>query len=136
MKYLKDLQKAQNKLVRFLHNSKISDKIRTSKMLSDLNMLSMNQMNAHIKIIEYWKAENIPNYPIKVNKKSISDESMNTRSITTGKLVESGMSDLVKESFIGDGEKTWNKIPATIKNSKTLSMAKNEVKKFVKTLPV
>ena len=46
---LEDIQLIQNKLLRFLANKKLSDKIKTSTLLKDLNMLSVNQMNAQIK---------------------------------------------------------------------------------------
>ena len=58
--HLKELQKTQNKLLGFLNKSKISDKISTRQILENLNMCSINQLNAKIKLTEMWKATNSP----------------------------------------------------------------------------
>ena len=62
------LQKSQNKLLRFLYKSRISDKIITKSMLEKHNMLSVNQINAQIKITELWKVVNDEDHPFKINK--------------------------------------------------------------------
>ena len=67
--HFKDLQKAQNKLVRFLNKTRISDKVSTSSMLKKLNMCSVNQLNAKIKLTEMWKSVNIPNHNLEIKKK-------------------------------------------------------------------
>jgi hypothetical protein len=41
--YLAAIQKVQNKLVRIMNNSKISDKISTKILLDKMNMMSINQ---------------------------------------------------------------------------------------------
>ena len=38
-------------------------------MLEKFQMLSVNQMNAQIKLRKLWKAENVDNYPLKFEKK-------------------------------------------------------------------
>ena len=45
-------------------------------------------------------------------------------------------SELSKNTFINDGIKAWNKAPAKIKDCITYASAKNEIKKFVKTIPI
>ena len=62
------IQKCQNKSLRVLTSTKISDKVSIKSMLKKLNMLSVNQINAQIKLIEMWKSTNIPNYPIKTEQ--------------------------------------------------------------------
>ena len=57
---LEAIQKCLNKLVRVLNNSRLSDKISTKLMLEKLGMLSVNQINAQIKLTEMWKATNDP----------------------------------------------------------------------------
>ena len=47
-------------------------------------------------------------------------------------LVEKGVSDLSKASFINDGVRLQNKATDSIKSSKS---AKKEIKSFAKTLP-
>ena len=55
---MKEVQKTQNKLLRFLNKSRIADKINTGSILEKLKMLSVNQLNAQIKLTETWKALN------------------------------------------------------------------------------
>ena len=66
---LDDLQKAQNKLFSLLNNTRIKDKIKTSFIARDLKMLSVNQINAQVKLTEMWKASNVVNYPINAEKR-------------------------------------------------------------------
>ena len=49
-KDLKVIQLMQNKMVRLLNNVKISDKQSTISLLKNVNMLSVNQINAQIKL--------------------------------------------------------------------------------------
>ena len=51
-------------------------------------------------------------------------------------LNEISGSDRLKSTYINDGAKAWNLTPQVIKDCKSLYMAKKEIKKFVKTLPV
>ena len=51
------IQKTQNKLTRFLNNSIITDKISTKTLLKNINGLSVNQLNAQIKLTELWKSQ-------------------------------------------------------------------------------
>ena len=57
-KVMKDLQLSLNKMLHFLNNSRISDKISTASasLLNKFNMMSVNQINAQIKLSEMWKA--------------------------------------------------------------------------------
>ena len=133
---LEDLQKVQNKLFRLLNNSRISDKISSRSIALELNMLSVNQINAQVKLTEMWKASNVLNYLIKLTKKDQNSENRQTRSNLRGDLLLQGKSDLCNASFIFDAFKNWNLAPTSIKESKTLHKAKKEIKKFVFTLPL
>ena len=62
---LKSLQITQNKSARFLNGNTLEDKVCTSKIFKDLNLLSVNQLNAQIKIREVWKSLKNENYPKK-----------------------------------------------------------------------
>ena len=44
------IQKFQNKLLQVLNGSRISDKISTNSMLVNFKMLTVNQLNAQIKL--------------------------------------------------------------------------------------
>ena len=45
-------------------------------------------------------------------------------------------SELSKNTFINDGIKAWNLAPIEIKNCLNYASAKNEIKKFVKKIPI
>ena len=57
-KWLTDLQLNQNKMLRHMNGSKISDRISTKSILEKFDILSVNQMNAQAKLLEIWKASN------------------------------------------------------------------------------
>ena len=66
-------------MLRFLNESKISDKISTKSILDKHNLLSVNQLNAQKKLGDMWKANNIENYPIKVKRLSDAQSAYTTR---------------------------------------------------------
>ena len=109
------------------------DKISTKILLDNLGMLSVNQTNAQIKILEVWKSQNVIDYPIKFKK---VNNDCSTRAVTNGDLVEVGKTDLVKCSFISDASKAWNNTPTDIKECTSIWTAKKAIKKFVKKLPI
>ena len=41
------------------------DRISTKKIFIETNLLSINQINAQIKLLEIWKSQNIESYPTK-----------------------------------------------------------------------
>ena len=53
---LEAIQKVQNKMVRLLNGKTVAYKINTKVLLKNINMLSVNQINAQIKITEVLKA--------------------------------------------------------------------------------
>ena len=71
--------------MRFLNNVRIADKISTSKLLSNLNILSVNQINAQVKLTELWKMQNLKDYHLKINNPVINHEQRSLRSISSGK---------------------------------------------------
>ena len=60
------IQKVQNKLARFLNGKTLKDQMCTRVLLEKANLLSVNQLNAKIKLQEIWKVLNIEDYPIKI----------------------------------------------------------------------
>ena len=46
------------------------DKINTKKIFKETHLLSVNQINAQIKLLEVWKAMNDPSYPTQCTKRS------------------------------------------------------------------
>ena len=118
------LQKCQNKLLRALNGTRVSDKISTKSLLTKLNMLSVNQINAQIKLTEMWKSIHITNYPIKSAMIQRNDDVVSTRAISSGLLKEAKLSNMCQRTFLNDATHIWNLAPLTIKNCASLSVAK------------
>ena len=104
--------------------------------MANLNMLSVNQVNAQVKITEIWKSRNIENYPIHIQKLNYNPELRGTRASNRGDLVTEASTVKSQATFINDAIKVWNAAPLKIKTCKTLATAKKEIRKFVTTLPI
>ena len=132
----KDIQRIQNNLLRTLNGSKIKDKVSISSMLDTYNMLSVNQLNASIKLLMVWKAFNIDNYPLKIDRQNSSATSRTTRADSAGKPIEIGKTLIVQKTSVSDAIRVWNNTPKSITGSVSLYQAKKEIRKFVKLLPI
>ena len=75
----KAIQLVQNKLLRSLNGSKIKDMVSTSSLLLKFGMLSVNQLNAQMKLVEIWKALNVGDYPLKIERQSTQTNGVSTR---------------------------------------------------------
>ena len=133
---IENIQKVQNKMLRMVTGTKLLDKISTAKLLEETNMMSINQLNAQIKIMEIWKALNIDGYPLKLDKQTAISSKTSTRACTLGKIIEKGKCTLTQKTCINDAVKLWNSLPLNIQNSETLNQMKNNSKEFAKTLPI
>ena len=100
------------------------------------NSISINQINAQVKIQEIWKAINIKNYSLSVKKHSVIDSMTATRSCTSGKLIKSCKSLLTQKTCKNDVVKIWNNLPKYVQTCTTLNELKTQSRIFVKTLPV
>ena len=81
---------------------------------------------------------NLTDYPVQLEDNPLQ-RNTNDREVraTTMKLWKDDTRVAVaKESFVRDAAKLWNNAPSSIKNAKTLYSAKNEIKKFCKTIVV
>ena len=130
------IQKVQNKLIRMLNNTKISDRVSSAELLERLGMLSVNQLNAQIKLGEMWKATHSPSHPTKFKKQEENQAYSGTRACSGGKLLEEGTRPVSLKTFKGDASRLWNNAPIEIKDCLTMHSAKNAIKIYVKTLPV
>ena len=120
-----------------MNNTRISDQISTKSILEKHDLLSINQMNAQIKISDMWKAMNVPNYPTKIKKMTYEGQTVTTRAVTNGLLIDdSDFSNLSRKTFINDAKKAWNKVPDSIKNCSSHFIAKKLIKDFVRSLPI
>ena len=118
--------------LRTLQTARIKDKVSIASMLDRQNMLSVNQLQAQIKLTEMWKATNLSTYPLNIEKRSLSVDARTTRSVTMQNLNE----PRTLNSFIGDSTRLWNKAPISIRSAKSIGIAKQEIKKFCKQLPI
>ena len=64
--------------------AKFFDKINTKQLLNNVNMMSVNQINAQIKLTEMWKSVHWNDYPLNIERQSSREERTNTRANTTG----------------------------------------------------
>ena len=65
-KDIKAIQMVQNKLARLINGKTLKDKVSTKELLQNANLLSVNQINAKVKLQEIWKVMNIADYPLKI----------------------------------------------------------------------
>ena len=98
----------------------------------------VNKLAASIKLIEAWKSMNLEKYPVQLEPNTFgqvgSDRTL--RPSTSRKLNQDTKFSAAKECFSRNTAKIWNSAPMCIKSAKNLSSAKNEIKKFCKTLPI
>ena len=132
---LEAIQRIQNKLVRILHGVRLIDKISSISLAEKLGLLSVNQINAQVKITEMWKAINSDSNSLKISIKHKSNDAAITRADKNVTLMEHGLTELCKKTFLNDGAHIWNVTPDSIKTTKSIYSAKKAIKSFVKTLP-
>ena len=110
-------------MVRLLNGKSLIDKISTKTLLANVNVLSVNQINAQIKITEVWKAMQDANHPLKIEKVAHDLRSCTTRSVTNGDLKEFGKLIILQSTFLSDASKVWNKCPTNLKECESLLKA-------------
>ena len=93
------IQLVQSKLLRFLNGTKVSDKVTTVSMLKKFNMLAVNQMNAQSKLLEVWKALNVPKYPLSIKQQSRNHEGVSTRADSKQRPCDVGRSTITKKDM-------------------------------------
>ena len=89
-------------------------------------MLSVNQLNAQVKMLEMWKATHFENYPLKIETKSFNPEQAITRSTTSNLLKENGFSQVSMKTFKNDAIRVWNRTPLHIKECVSIYAAKKK----------
>ena len=104
--------------------------------MEKFKQLSVNQLNASIKLCDVWTAINLKNYPTKVIQMTADINSTHTRSSTSGKLKESGKIVITQATLMNDATRAWNKAPKEVHESLSYNFAKKNIRTFVKTLPI
>ena len=103
----------KNKMVRLLNKVKLSDKQSTISLFKKVNMLSVNQINAQIKVTEIWKAVNNLECPLKIIKMKdvLPERPLRSKNESENNLMEVGSTEISKKTFVNDGVRLWNKCP-------------------------
>ena len=114
----------------------LSDRQSTKALLNKIEMLSVNQLNASIKLTELWKAVNNADCPLKITNAVYENPLRQMRTRNDNALVENGVTELRKATFLNDGIRLWNFAPDEIKSCKSLYSVKKQIKIFAKTLPI
>ena len=132
------LQIAQNRMLRLLHGSTLKDRISTEELLRTANVLSVNQLATEVKLTECWKAANIENYSVKMDKGHVEQnvEGRQLRSSSLREFKDHSRTKIGEESFHISTGKAWNNAPQEVKETKTIFAAKRMIKKYCKTLPI
>ena len=77
-------------------------------LLKKFSILSVNQLNAQAKLLEVWKALNIPSYPLKIAQQSQQHTGVTTRADIKERPKDIGRSTNTKKPCISDAIRLWN----------------------------
>ena len=134
---LKSLQLSQNRLLRLLNKTRVSDRVSVGSMLEKFQLLSVNQLAAEIKIIEVWKSIHVKGCPISMEPYNPNIcSTQNLREKPNRIFYDTSRLMVSRNSFNIDAARLWNLTPTEIRQAETLTEAKKLIKKFVKTFPV
>ena len=111
--------------------AKISDQVSIESMLKKFKILSVNQLNAQIKLLEIWKALNVEGYPLKIPQQSADINRVSARADQRARPVEIGRKNLTKNTCISDAIRVWNKAPAQVTSSMSVYQVKKEIKSML-----
>ena len=100
------------------------------------NLLSVNQINASIKLLEVWKSMNDTAYPIKWIKRRDDQQRLGLKSSNKPDITIKSHSKIQSGTFFNDAAQIWNDAPVSIKECKSIYAAKKNIKSFVKSLPI
>ena len=71
-----------------------------------------------------------------INRQECNADSVNTRADASNRPIQIGKSLLAQKSSVSDAIRIWNKAPDKVTTCSSIGQAKNEIKIFVKLLPV
>ena len=81
-----------------------------------MNLLSVNQINAKVKLQEIWKVLNIVDYPLKIKLNEAQADQVVTRAMMNRTPLEMGSTTLKSKTCVSDAIKLWNLAPNDIKS--------------------
>ena len=112
------------------------DKIKTKKIFKETNLLSVNQINAQIKLTEVWKSIHTDSYPTKWTNRTDVIKRPGLKASNKPDLITTGTSNIQAQTFFNDAAKVWNDAPKILKECATLVSAKKQIKIYIRTLPI
>ena len=86
--------------------------------------------------MEIWKASNVSDYPLELNRKEIVPGNIYTRACTQGRLIVPGTKQIMQKTCITVAIRLWNGTPGEVTTAATLALAKKATKEFAKSLPI
>ena len=100
--------------------------------------MSVNQLAAQIKLLEVWKSTNIIGYSVQLENNQLqrNTNGREVRPPTVKLWKDDTRVTNAKESFLRDAAKLWNNAPLSVKNAKTIYLAKKEIVKYCKTIAI
>ena len=100
-------------------------------MLENLEWLSINKLAAETRLIEAWKSIHQDDYCMTELLHLRHKGAYRTRQNHIN-FLETGVEDIYGSAgFVNTTARLWNKSPDSVKEAKTLSQAKREIRKFV-----
>ena len=75
-------------------------------------------------------------HPLIVQRQSRNESRVNTRADTTEKPLNIGRSLMKQKTCVSDAIRLWNMAPENITTCTSQTLAKSEIKKFVRQLPI
>ena len=119
------LQIAQNRFARFMHGSTLTDRINNQIIYQEVDILSVNQLNAQTKLLEVWKASQDPKYSTQWEKRSDHQKRSGLKTSNKPELITNGKSRIQENTFYNDAAHLWNAVSKSIEDCKTVSAAKS-----------
>ena len=82
-----------------------------------MNIPSVNQINAQIKLLEVWKSQHIDCYPMKWKKQNELTTERRTRGSQNDQILQEKIgSRTLNATFMNDAARIWNRVPQEKKN--------------------
>ena len=134
---MKSLQITQNRMLRVLNRSKVSDKISIKSMREKFGLLSVNQLAAQIKLIEVWKSINVEDSPLRMENYSSHNSELKQALRDRPNRIFNELTKycISQNSFHIDAARIWNKAPGAVTTATTLTEVKKAVATYVRSLP-
>ena len=121
-----------NRMLRILCGTVQENRMSVEKMLKKLGWLSINQMAAEVRLIEVWKALNLGTSLTGMFEKVVGP----TRAASENRVKLPKNSKLRESSFLLPACKLWNRSPKSLVEAKSETIARKEIRLFVKCLPL